>query len=276
MAPLDLSGLPILITGASSGIGLATARACAAAGMPVALAARRTDRLDDAVRELHRAGGKAIAIRCDVADPAECEAAADACVRAFGSLYAVFANAGQGLERATLDCTDAQLRELFEVNFWGTLNTLRPAVERMRAAGRGHALLCASCLSKIGIPYYAAYCATKAAQDHFARALRHELAPAGVRVSSVHPIGTRTEFFDQSAARSGGSRLLTRSDRFMQPPERVADAIVRCLRRPRGEVWTSAPMRLGLGVATMFPGITDAVLGRMVRARLARSAQTPT
>ena len=77
----------------------------------------------------------------------------------------------------------------------------------------------------------------------------------------VHPIGTKTEFFDQAAARSQNARLALRTpEHLMQSPDRVAAAIVRCLRKPRGEVWTSTPTRIALGLAVMFPGIAERLI----------------
>ncbi len=260
---MDLAGLSIAITGASSGIGRATAIACAAAGMPVAVGARRLDRLESLVAEIKAAGGRAIALETDVDKPEDCRRLIDATAGAFGSIYAVFANAGYGLEKPIHETPDAELRAIFETNFWGTINTIRPALERMLPAHGGHILVCSSCLSKLGMPFHGHYSATKAAQDHIARAMRAELRGTGVHVSSVHPIGTSTELFDRSAERSGSVRAI-RTPMFMrQPPERVARAVVRCLRRPRGEVWTSIPMRLAFAAATAFPGMTDFALGRM-------------
>ncbi len=274
--PIELAGKPIAITGASSGIGLSAALACAKAGMPVAIAARREDKLHEVVAQIKAAGGKAIAVRCDVDDPVACADLVDQTVRAFGSIYAVFANAGYGFEAAVDDTSDDQLRAIFETNFWGTMNTIRPALERMKAAGQGHILMCSSCLSKIGMPYYAAYSATKAAQDHFARAMRHELSPLNIHVSSVHPIGTRTEFFEKSNERSKDARLsIGTPDAMLQPPAVVADAIVRCLRKPVGEVWTSARMRTLLGLTVLAPHITDRVLGRMIAKRRKQAGENP-
>lgn len=271
----DLTGLPIAITGASSGIGAATAIACARAGMPVALMARRADRLHELAERIRAAGGRADVFPGDVTDPADCSRLVEGAVAAFGSLYAVFANAGYGEEAASADMPEDRLRRMFEVNFFGTMNAVRPAVARMRerpAGGtRGHVLICASCLSKLGVPYHGAYCATKAAQDHVGRAMRIELGREGIAVSTVHPVGTSTEFFEQSERLSGTSRLVDRSSgRFMQPPETVAQAIVRRLRRGRGgEVWTRPSARIAFAAANMFPALTDRVLARMVDRRLA-------
>src|SRR6187401_3636157 len=96
---MDLRDRPIAITGASSGIGRATAFACAAAGMPVVLGARRVEKLQAAVEEIRRAGGKAVAVGMDVDRPEDCRTLVDRTAAEFGSIYAVFANAGYGLER---------------------------------------------------------------------------------------------------------------------------------------------------------------------------------
>lgn len=261
---IDLTGKPIAITGASSGIGLATAKLCAGAGMPVVLAARRADRLEAAAAEIRRAGGKAIAVACDVADEADCRRVVTRTVEEFGSVYSVFANAGYGFEGPIHESTEYDLRAIFETNFWGSLHLARAALEHMIPAKAGHVLFCSSCVSKIGIPNFAAYSATKAAQDHFARGMRHELAGLGIHVSSVHPVQTKTEFFDVAAEKSERPSMVSRPPLFMyQPAERVGKAIVRCLRKPRGEVWTSFPVRLGLGLSVIVPGLTDWALGRI-------------
>lgn len=266
--PIDLSGKPIAITGASSGIGRATALACAAAGMPVAVAARREDRLRGVVEEITRAGGRAIAVACDVAKPEDCRRLVERTVTEFGSIYSVFANAGYGFEKPVHLTPESELREIFEVNFWGTLNTVRPALEVMLQNKAGHLLICSSCLSKVGVPYMAGYTATKAAQDHFGRAMRHELAGTGVYVSTVHPIGTTTELSGVVTAKSGGSRLWIIPERKRQSSETVAKAIVNCLRRPRGEVWTSTVERLAFALMVAFPGAADAILSRTVKRKL--------
>jgi short-subunit dehydrogenase len=265
----SLVGRPIVITGASSGIGLASAFACARAGMPVTLMARRADRLDDIARTINDAGGRAVACPGAVESVDDCERAIASTVQAFGSVYAVFANAGYGLEKDALLMSDLEIRAMFEVNFFGSLNIIRPAMDHFRKAQAGHILMCSSCLSKLGVPRYGCYASTKACQDYFGRAMRHELEGTGIHVSTVHPIRTSTELFDQLAQRSGGGPLLmeapARGGLFVQTPEHVARAVVRCLERPRGEVWTSGLTRLALALSVALPRITDAVLARSMR-----------
>lgn len=270
----SLAGLPIAITGASSGIGRATALACARAGMPVAAGARREDRLASLVDEIRGSGGRAIAVPGDVVRPEDCAALVERALSEFGSIYAVFANAGYGIDRPVHETTADEMREIFETNVFGTAHLVRAAVPHMLRAGRGHVLICSSCLSKLAVPFHGAYSATKAAQEHLGRALRAELAGTGVQVSTVHPVGTETEFSEISRrhARPGGPTPPRTPRAFMQPAEKVADAVVRCLRRPRAEVWTSWPARATFALAGALPWMADLVLARMAsRTRDARA-----
>lgn len=278
MARIELTNKPIAITGASSGIGRATALLCAQAGMPVLLSARRRDKLDAVRAEIEAAGGRAEVLVDDVASEGAGERLARACSDAFGSVYAVFANAGYGFEAPVFGATDdetdrleAHARAMFETNFWASVATLRGALPFMRQAGAGHMLLCSSCLSKLGLPYYSVYCASKAAQDHYGRALRHELRSERIAVSTVHPVGTRTEFFDRAKEKSAGTTLFERTPNAMlQPPSAVGRAVVRRLRSGRGgEVWTGFTRRLPFAAAVLLPGMTDAVLRKMVAKRRA-------
>lgn len=285
MPRTDLTGRPIAITGASSGIGAATAIACAAAGMPVALGARRADKLDSLVKRIEAAGGRAIAVTMNVVNPEDNRRFIARTIEAFGSVYAVFANAGYGEERTVLDSTDKQIRDMFETNYFGTLHTIRAAVPHLLnntpgpAGFRGHVLICSSCLAKISVPYCSTYTATKAAQNHLARAMNLELDGRGVAVSSVHPIGTRTEFFDIMRERSGPGASLTphTADVMLQSPDFVADRILACLRKPHPEVWIGlkgAMTRYGMGLAIMAPNLTDWALRRMLKGIRQRASRT--
>jgi short-subunit dehydrogenase len=273
-----LLGKPIAITGASSGIGAATALACARSGMPVALGARRLDKLQALADQINRAGGKAIAISCDVGDQSQCSDFITRATEALGPLHAVFANAGYGFEKPVSTLDDAELERIFRINFWGSLWTIRPALEQFKKSGTtpatGHVIWCSSCVAKIGLPFYAPYSASKAMQDHFGRSLRLELsadpATRNIMCSTVHPIGTDTEFFDIAAAQSAGARLINRTPSFFtQSPSTVATAIVRRLAAHKGgEIWTSLPTRLALAGAMAFPAIADLALSHFFKKRL--------
>jgi short-subunit dehydrogenase len=274
MARVELAGKPIVITGASSGIGWSTALACAKAGMPVVVAARREDRLKQLVESITRQGGRALAVKCDVDSADDCRRLIHKAMTAFNGVYAVFANAGYGFERPVHALSDAELEGIVRTNFQGTLNVLRPGLDAMMkrptSEHRGHLLICSSCVSKIGLPYHSAYSLTKAMQDHIGRAMRLELEEFGVHVSTVHPIGTSTEFFDKVKDLSGGDRVSMQTPESMkQHPDVVARAIVRCLRKPQGEVWTNARMRFSLALITAFPALGDWALRKRLKTKLA-------
>lgn len=264
MPRIDLTAKPICITGASSGIGRATALACARSGMPVVASARRGDRLNSLVDEIRAQGGKGEAVVADVAEEGSGEAIIERCMEVFGSVYAVFANAGYGYESAHADSTPEQVRAIFETNLFGSLRVIDAAIPPLMQQRSGHILVCSSCLSVLPTPFYWAYSATKAAQHHLASALRYELAPAGVHVSSVHPIGTKSEFFDAARERSASARFLdTPSGSFAQTPERVARGVVAGLRRPRPEIWTHAGARVAFNLSSLTPRLRDVIMRRV-------------
>ncbi len=265
---VDLTGKVIIITGVSSGIGAATAVECARAGMDLVINARREDRLKRVAESVKGLGRRAAIVTGDVTEAGISERMLDAAEKEFGSFHSVFANAGYGMTKQVLDNTDEQLRRMFDVNFFAGVELLRAAGRRLLRSGRsGHLLMCSSCLSKFALPNHGAYSATKAAQNSICSAMRHELKSHGIDVSSVHPITTTTEFFKVSASVSEcdptNADLPKHSPRmFVQPPERVARAVVRCLRRPCSEVWTSHIVRTVAGAMTAFPRFYDWSIAR--------------
>ncbi|MBT4530455.1 MAG: SDR family NAD(P)-dependent oxidoreductase [Phycisphaerae bacterium] len=246
---IPLEGKTILITGASSGIGAATARACIAAGMKCVITARREDRLKTLCTEL---GGSCSYIAGDVTEEGFNQHLLDES----GEVYAIFANAGHGLDQKIVDNNMEQFKELFRLNVFSAVELASLATKEMVKRKSGHIILNASCLSKFSVPHNSAYCGSKAAVEAIAKSMRIELKKNKVFVSTVHPIGTKTEFFKESSSRSGTefSDFEKNSPAWlMQSPEKVADAVVRCLRRPKPEVWTSLPMRLISTLFTAFP-----------------------
>ncbi len=271
--PRVLRDQVIIITGASSGIGAATAIECAKAGMDTVLNARRADRLEQVADNVRRRGQKAEIVVGDVTAEGMSQRMLDTAQGAFGRFDVVFANAGYGFERSVVQMDDQELRQIFDVNFFASFELIREAAKRLITDQRpGHLLMCSSCLAKFTLPFFSAYSATKAAQNHFCRAMRLELARYNIEVSSVHPITTTTEFFEVSNQLSGKADNTSTvpdhaSKMFVQTPETVARAIVRCLRKPRPEVWTSHIVRSVAGVMTAFPRFFDLVVRKQAKGR---------
>jgi len=270
----DLRGKVIIITGASSGIGAATALQCAQAGMDIVLNARREDRLEEVAGKIRQLNRKVALVVGDVTEPGIGRRMLDAAEEQFARFDVVFANAGYGMNKTVLDMTDEEWRRIFEVNLFAGIELLRAAAQRLLDRNTpGHLLMCSSCLSKFSLPRHSAYAATKAAQNAVCSAMRHELRHRDIYVSSVHPITTTTEFFEVSAHASGRppekAMLPDHTPGFLvQRPERVARAVVKCLRRPCPEVWTSLLVRTMAGFMTMSPRFYEWAIRRQTAAEL--------
>lgn len=187
-------GAPVfLITGASSGIGEATARRAAEAGYRLVLAARSSEKLEALAAGL---GGpeRAIAVRCDVTEWADQQALAEAALSAFGRLDVVFANAGFGAERGFTTSTPEHWRSMVLTNVYGAALTIRATLDALKAS-RGHLLLTGSVAGRRALPG-SLYSCTKWAVTAMGEAARLELDSSGVRVTLVEPGITDTPFFD--------------------------------------------------------------------------------
>lgn len=263
--PIDLQSRVLVITGGSSGIGAATALACARAGMDAVLNGRRAEQLQAVADQMRRCGRAAEIVVGDVTDEGLNARLLDVAQQRFGRFDVVLANAGYGFKRPAHELDLAELRGIFDVNFFAACELLREAARRLLAERRpGHLLMTSSAVAKFTLPNFAAYSATKAAQNHFCRAMRMELRPYGIEVTSIHPITTRTEFFGRAAScerRAGWvDPAAGRTPGWLtQSPEKVAAAVVRCLRHPKPEIWTSFTARLAAGLMTIFPRLMDFV-----------------
>lgn len=276
---VDLKDKTIIITGASSGIGAATALACAEAGMNLVLNARRADKLAAVGEAIEKTGRKVELIVGDVTTEGNTTRLLDAAQEHFGGFHAVFSNAGHGLDCPAHEVQEKTLRTIFEVNFFASVELINASARRLIEQGRpGHLLMNSSCLAKFTLPHHSAYSATKAAQNHFCRAMRLELKHEGIEVSSVHPITTTTEFYEVSQDLSGNKDFKGNvpdhaPGLFIQTPERVARAIMKCLRKPHAEVWTSFIVRATAGMMTVFPSTFDLIMRKQAKAEREKREQ---
>ena len=250
------------ITGASAGIGRATALRLARDGGAVLLSARRQDRLDEVAAEVRQAGGAAVVVPSDVTSEADMERLVASAVERFGRLDAVMCNAGFGIYGRLDDITAAQMRSLIEVNYLGTYNAARAALPLFRRQASGHIIVVSSIVGQRGVPFMGAYAATKFAQVGLAESLRAELVGTNIHVSVVFPISTETEFFQVMTRESGHA---TRAAGPSQTAAEVADAIAAAIARPVAEVY---PYRLARGLTLLnaiAPGLTDRIVRRWGR-----------
>ena len=216
----DLEGKTVLVTGASRGIGAATARALSDAGANVALASRSGDDLG-LPNVVARSG--------DVRDPSSLEQIARMAADKFGGIDAVVVNAGVGSYGPFLELSSEELEDMIDVNVKGAIYTIRAVLPYLlEAEGGGDIVTLASEAGRRGLPLEAVYCASKFAQIGFTRALDHELREAGVRCTNVAPGGVATDF-----AMGRGRTPDMPELAGMMTPEDVAEVVVFVLKRPR-------------------------------------------
>ena len=214
-ASSDLTGRTVLITGASSGLGLQFARVAAAAGAKVALAARRVDRLEALAKEIAVDGGTAHAVAMDVTDEASVIAGFDAAQAALGPIDTVIANAGMNNEGLAVEVTAEAFDRVMAINVRGVFLTAREGARRMMAAGsrdsrRGRIVLIASIGALKVLPGLTAYCASKAAVVMMGKSLAREWANRGINVNVVCPGYVETELnADWFAADGGKAQIAT-------------------------------------------------------------------
>jgi NAD(P)-dependent dehydrogenase (short-subunit alcohol dehydrogenase family) len=213
-----MTGRVALVTGASRGVGAATARALHGAGAQVALASRSGD-------DLGLDG--ALGLQCDVTSLEQVEAAVAATVERFGKLDIVVANAGVGAYGAFLDLSVEDLEAMIDVNLKGTLYTARAALPHVIEA-QGDFVSLGSVAGLRAFPGEAVYNASKFGQLGFTRALDHELREHGVRVSTIAPGGIATDFAIGKGRSEGGPEL-----EGMMTAEEVAEVVLFTLTRPR-------------------------------------------
>jgi len=252
----------IVITGASSGIGLTTAEIAAERGAAVVLAARSESDLTDAVARIRTRGGRATAVAADVADERQVAQVGMAAMREFGRIDTWVNNAGIGMYGRVVDQPIEEKRKLFEINFWGVVHGCKVAVEHMRARG-GTIVNIGSEVSDRAAPLLGIYSASKHAVRGYTDALRMELehdhVPIHVSLVKPGPIDTP---FPQHAP-----NYMDKEPKHappVYPPEEVAYAILKCAEKPIREIIVGGVPRLQIAMATLAPRLTDVMMERQM------------
>ena len=252
----------VAITGASAGIGRATALRLARDGAAIVACARRADRLEALAAEIAAAGGQVLTLVADVTREADMTRLVDAAVERFGRLDVMICNAGFGVYGTIDTITADQMRQLIDVNYMGTYLAARAAMPVFRRQDRGHLIVISSIVGRRGVPYMGAYAATKFAQVGLAECVRAEVNGSNIHVSVVFPVSTETEFFEVMTRESGA---ITRALGPRQPPVKVADAIARAIAHPAPEVYPFKKARALALLNAVAPGFCDRLVKRWGR-----------
>jgi short-subunit dehydrogenase len=253
----------VAITGASAGIGRATALRLARDGAAIVACARRGDRLQTLAADVARAGGEALTLVADVTRDGDMQNLVARGVERFGRLDVMICNAGFGIYGAIDDITPAQMRKLVDVNYVGTYLAARAALPVFRRQRRGHLVVVSSIVGKRGVPFVGAYSATKFAQVGLAESLRAELAGSGIAVTVVYPVSTETEFFDVMLRETGAEIAHAAGPR--QTSEQVADAIAAAVAAPVAEVYPYRKARALTVLNALAPAFCDRLVKKFGR-----------
>jgi short-subunit dehydrogenase len=257
----ELADQVMVITGASSGIGLATAEAAARKGAKVVLAARSDEALDEVVGRIVEAGGEAIAVYCDVADRSQVDRLAQEAFLKFGRIDTWVNNAGLGLWGRLDETPEADARRLFDVNFWGLVNGCLAALPHLKKQG-GALINIGSEVSEASAPLMGMYVATKHAVKGYTDCLRieiEEVDKAPIAITLIQPGATDTPFPQHAR------NVTDREPKLPNPqddPEHVAEAILAAAESPTREKKVSLSASLNSMLSKVAGGIADVLSGK--------------
>ena len=260
----SLQGRKVLITGASSGIGRALALELDRRGAILALASRAAERLRGTaglIAAVNAPRPAPLAIRCDVTSDLQVRRLCRECDERLGGIDVLVNNAGTGVYGATLKTSLEDFRSVLEVNTFGALRCILEAVPVMKRQGRGLVVNVLSVAALHGVPYLAAYSASKAALFAACQSLRAELAGDGISVLNVLPNYTETDFF-RNEKKVGGAR---RPRGPYAPPEEVARAIAEAMESGKRNVVLSVEGKALRLFARAFPRLVEARMARIAR-----------
>jgi short-subunit dehydrogenase len=253
----------IVITGASSGIGLATAESAASKGAKLVLAARSEETMKDVVRRINDTGGEAVFIACDVANRQQVDAVAQAAIERFGRIDTWVNNAGIAIYGRLDEVSDGDSRRLFETNFWGVVNGSLAALPHLKENG-GALINLGSEVSDAVAPLLGMYSASKHAVQGFTDALRveiEEVDKAPVSITLIQPTAVDTPFPQHARNYQEKEPKLPTP---MIDPQQVADAILDAAVSPTRSKKVGAMSKLNTTVAKLIPSLADKMSAKQV------------
>jgi len=269
-----LSEKVILITGASSGIGHATALMLAPERVKLVLVARRENLLKDLAEQCGRGGSTALVLPLDLRSPDQVKKMIHSVLNEFGRIDVLVNNAGFGYYGTVENTPPDIVREIFNLNFEASLLAMQLVIPSMRQQGSGHIINVSSIAGKRGLPLSGIYCATKFALNGISEALRIELQGSGIEVSLVNPAATETEF--GTNVRYGDVTRKFKAMGRVQSAEEVALAIVQCMKQPKKEVYPYRVGKLVVWANALIPSMVDKVMIRLYRNRMQARADVRT
>ena len=256
----------VLITGASSGIGYASAVQFAKKGAKLILVSRNKEKLNQVSEDLKKYNVPTFAYECDVSDKLQVNKISKIILDRFGSIDILVNNAGFAVYGSVSNLTIEEIESQMETNYFGMIYFVKNFLPSMLEKKSGHIVNVASVAASFGLPGIASYCASKFAMLGFSEGLKHELKGTGVDISVVSPIMVRTNFFNHPSFKN-----MPKYSPTSLSPETVAKAILRASNSPRLEIIVPGFVRGAVWIKNTIPYLINPVLGLSFNKQLKKS-----
>ena len=254
----------VVITGASSGIGEASAEKFAKKGANIVLVARRKDKLDEVEKKLSKYSIKILVQVCDVSNKEQVRQMSEKVIATFSRIDILVNNAGFVIYGKVEELSIEDIESQMQTNYFGTINCTKYFLPHFLKQNFGHIVNVASVGGSFGVPGIASYCATKFAMLGFSEGLHHELHGTNVGVTVVSPIMVRTSLFDHPSFKN----FTRRATGISLSSETVANAIIKAANSPRLEIVVPSFVRIGIWFKQTFPFLINPIIGTAFRKEL--------
>lgn len=259
-----IAGKVVIVTGASSGIGEATAREFARAGAITVLAARRVNRLERLQKEIEEIGGQALVVPTDLRDPEQITNLVETTLSTYGRIDILANIAGWAIYNWLEDMSYEELRQAFDVNVIGLAELTRQVIPVMKGQRSGFILNMSSYASRISVPPLTVYASTKYAVEGLTDGLRRALLPWGITVIRIHPSAVTGTEFNTRVVREGGIRYRSAPIGRISR-ERLAREILKLIEEPRRALFISRVYEVLVTLNKIFPDFVDSFMALWVR-----------
>lgn len=263
----------VLITGASQGIGKATALLFAQNGYDLVLAARNSDRLNSVAQEITALGREVLVVPTDISDAEQVNTLAEKALAAYGKINVLVNNAGICSSGPFENTSLADWQNIINVNLWGYIYTTHALLPQFLAQGAGTIVNVGSVGGKVPLPYMTAYCTSKYAVTGFTETLRLELEPKGIQVCGIHPSATNSDFLERALFRGEDEQEVNQRRQQMElmlkspmasQPEDVAKAILQVVKHPQAEVIVGTAA-VATATHKLAPALMNLILQRTMK-----------
>ena len=258
----------VLITGASSGIGRASAIQFAKKGASVILVARNKEKLVQADRDLKKFNVSTLVCECDISNKTQVKKMSRIVLEKYESVDILVNNAGFAIYGSVSNLTTEEIESQMATNYFGMVYCIKNFLPLMIKKKSGHVVNVASVAGSFGLPGIASYCASKFAMLGFSEGLKHELKGTGVGITVVSPIMVRTSFFDHSSFEN-----MPKYSPTSLSAETVANAILKASHSPRLEIIVPSVVRVAVWMKNTFPYLINPILGSTFKKQLNNKEQ---